>query len=108
MKKKEIILVVAAFMIFIIYMVCMHHKRAMAMKESVNGLGQVDSIEYTRGVVYVHIRYKYGGKVFQNVCSIESMEIADSLKLGRDVRIRVSKEMPSKYIEYIGVYTPVE
>jgi hypothetical protein len=108
LKKKYFMWIFGALLILVplIYNICNGIKRAKALKNSVIIVGKVDSIEYTRGVTSVDVQYLYHGPIIHNSFQTYDRDILDSLKKRPKVWLRVSKQYPSKYIQYIGVYSP--
>jgi len=101
--KSKIILASVVVSSLIMIKIYQGHELSNSLKNSMIIKGQVDSIERTRGVVYVHIQYLYKGKIMHNFFGTGDRQIIDSLKKDTRVLILVSKQYPSKYIKYIGV-----
>ncbi|NHA05003.1 hypothetical protein G7092_14425 [Mucilaginibacter sp. HC2] len=76
------------------------------MRNSIITVAQVTDVEYTRGATFVHVRYEYNGKVFNENYSSYNRAALDSLKQYKKVRLRISKRFPDQYIEYVGVESP--
>jgi hypothetical protein len=108
-KKKYIMWAFGSLIILIplMYNICNSLKRAKALENSVLIVGKVDSIEYTRGTTYVDVQYLYNGQIIHNSFGTNDREVLDSLKIKKiEIWLRVSKQYPSEYIRYIGVYNP--
>ena len=98
-------LLIALFIIFFAYKIYYDHKASIALEKSAIVIGAVDYIEHTRGITNVYVHYLYDGKKINSVFGTYNQDVLDSLKNKPNVRMRIAKAYPAKYIEYIGVYT---
>ena|ERR1700753_1362856 len=77
--------------------------RLEALKNSTVVVGEVESIEHTRGATDVYVQYPYKGATIHNFFSTYDLDVLDSLKTRRYVILKVSKGYPKLYMEFIGI-----
>jgi hypothetical protein len=101
--KNVLYFVCSALFLVIIYKFYYNHKQAIALKDSVILTAIVESVEYTRGTTYVNVQYQFKGKILHACYDTYNRESVDSLKQYKKIRLRVSRQYPDEYIEYIGI-----
>lgn len=69
------------------------------MIHSVVLVGQIARFEPTRGATNVYVDFQYSGKQLEGYFSTYH---TGDFHLKEEVKIRVSKEAPSEYIDYIA------
>jgi len=103
-NKKALYIISAIFVIFLMYKIYYNHVLSKAIENSAIIIGKVELIENTRGATFVHVKYQFNGKIIHGIFDTYNRETLDSLKNHTSVILRVSKEYPEKYIEYVGIY----
>ncbi len=105
-KRKYVFWFFGALLILIplLYNIYNGVKRENALKNSMILVGEIDSIEHTRGATYVYVQYLFDGRIVHNSFGIYDRQVLDSLRINTRVNLKVSKTYPDKYIQYIGVY----
>jgi hypothetical protein len=106
-EQKTIIIVIVVFIIFFILKRHQDNMISMDLRNSTIIVGQVDSIEYTRGMTFVDVLYLYNRRTIRNSFGTYDSKLLDSLKKQTKVLLRVSKRYPEKNIEFICVYKPL-
>ena len=77
-----------------------HQEKDKEMKNAILITGEVKRFVYTGGGTEVDVEYSYNGNIIDN--SFYTYH-TDSLKVKTKIRLRVSRNFPTKYIEYVGV-----
>jgi hypothetical protein len=78
---------------------CFLQKREKAMVHSIVLVGEIVRFEPTRGATNVYVDFNYNGKILESYFSTYDTR---DFTLKEKIRIRVSKEAPSDYIDYVG------
>ena len=103
-NAKTYLFVAILFTSFVIYKIYYDHKASLALKNSVIVVATIDTIQYTRGITNVEVQFLYNSQIIHSGFGMSDRDVLDSLKKKPMVRLRISKETPTEYIKYIGVY----
>ncbi|HEY4323652.1 MAG TPA: hypothetical protein VGN20_06690 [Mucilaginibacter sp.] len=81
--------------------VCNEIKGRIALRKTAIVIGEIEGFEPSRGARIIDVMFNYKGKIIST--TIEKYDV-DSLKINTKIVLKISRDYPSKYIEYIGVY----
>lgn len=96
--KKARLLILILLVLCIFYGTYTQYERARALGSYDIITARVTGRGPTRQGVFIYLKYRYHDKEIENYISISK----DTLKVGDEVIIRVSKISPSEYIELVG------